>query len=162
MTRAARSGITLAVLCVILFVGLAWGWKALTSPFPPSAAETSSCSEVEIAKGDKISRSDVTVSVLNASGESGLAGQVMEQLVALGFAEGEIANVDAEVVHAQIWTDSPATPLVQRNLVEVYLEPTPNEYPGIVLVLGTQFDGISKGPTSVTAKSAGTICSPTV
>lgn len=160
MNRAGRSSLTLLVLCLILVVGLAWGWYAVTAPLPASSPDAPVCSEVQVAKGDKITRGDVTVSVLNASAESGLAAQVMEQLVALGFAEGEIANVDAEVVHAQIWTDSPAAALVARNLVEVYLEPTANDYPGVVLVLGTQFDGISKGPGSIKAASAGAICSP--
>jgi LCP family protein required for cell wall assembly len=49
------------------------------------------------AAAPSVNNSSVTVDVRNASGVPGLAGKVLQSLVAKGFAEGDAANADADV-----------------------------------------------------------------
>lgn len=162
MSRGARSASTMAVLVVTVALAGVWGWRAATAPMPTSTEsdQPAACRDLAVEVDDVIRPNQVVVSVLNASGRAGLASQVMQQLQGLGFAQGEVDNVTADVVHSQIWTESPATPLLKDALVGTRIVPTATDYPGLVLVVGAQFDGLTQGKKSMIVTTPGTVCTP--
>ncbi len=167
MEQAARSGLTLAGLAVLVVLGGLWGWSALTQPFPGKATPPK-CVATSVEPGEKVFPDQVTVSVFNASGRDGLAGRTMAELVAAGFAEGDTGNAprDARVVRAVVWAPTPRSPDVQ--LVASRLGPATRvvrrEGPGVgvTVIVGDRYDKLVKGPRSVQARRAAEICSPPV
>lgn len=167
---SARSALTLTVLGVLTVVFAVWGWRGATEPLPeaPEAAPPI-CEPRQVEKGEKVFRSDVTVSVFNAGGRAGLAGETLDRLVKAGFSRGESGNApaDLEVRFAQIWAEekgNPAVRLVRRHLNGGPMV-APNqgiEVPGIVVVVGNDFRGVGKGPNQVPARGQTEVCSPPV
>jgi hypothetical protein len=137
--------LTLAVLVALLFIGVTWGWAALTSPFPHSAA-SKICYPTTLHPGDRVAPPKVTVTVLNASERVGLAERTMSDFEDQGFGPGSVGNAPKNTVvhYAQIWTRQPKNPAVQ--LVSSRLGPhaaivdRKSSGPGIVVVVGAQFD----------------------
>lgn len=172
MGSQARSAITLAVLGVILVVFLVWGWNATTAPLPglggDSAAEDDGpvCTSRAVKKGDKIKPVDVTVSILNATPQDGLAAKTMRQFTARGFGDGELGNAPAEhdILGVAIVTDDPHSPAVR--LVGTYLGTKPRIVEGkqhalgVVVIIGEDFNKLRRGAKSVTVRRDGKICSP--
>ena len=165
MDARLRSLLTLSVLGVLLVVGGMWGLSALTQPFPENA-EPAVCVDVPFAEGEKISRSDVTVSVLNAGDRNGLAGFTMDLFVNAGFGQGEAGNTEdgVRVKKVQIWTDDPEHPavrLVARQLggavKVVRREPSTA---GVQVVVGDGFQKLVKGPRKIVARSDVDVCGP--
>ena len=159
-----RSAATLVALLVVLLVGVAWGWSAVTAPLP-GGGETAVCSLVTVREGQKVYPDQVTVSVLNAGDREGLAGRTMQDLVDQGFAEGSLANApeDAKVELAEIWTDdidNPAVRLVRRHLGGVDIVRRDPLEPGVNVVVGDDFTKVRKGRRFARADQDAQVCSP--
>lgn len=165
MDARVKSLVTLSVLGGLLLLAGAWGISALTQPFP-ERAEPAICVDAPFAEGDRITRSDVTVSVLNAGSRNGLAGLTLDLFVDAGFAEGQQGNTQdgPKVKKVEIWTDQPGHPAVKlvaqqlgKAVKVVRREPT---VAGVQVVVGDDFDDLVKGPRRVRARSDVEVCGP--
>lgn len=160
-----RSAMTLAVLAVVFLAGVAWAWSRVTEPFPEKL-EAAPCTDTLIKAGEDVAPPQVMVTVLNAGGSNGLAGQTMSKLVAFGFSEGDTGNAPASTgpVSAQVWASDPGDPaaiLLASYLgddVEIVDQPT--GYPGVTIVVGKRFDKVRKGRPTVTAQKDSYVCTP--
>jgi len=166
MLTGARTALVLAIMALLVVVVGGWGFSMLTSPFPKKV-DAPLCSPNAVHAGDHVYPSEVTVSVLNASSRGGLASRTMSSLTLAGFAAGHSDNAakGTRVGTAQIWTDnpsSPATKLVSAWLPGVKVVTKKVDEPGVVVVVGNKFGQVGKGPTSITAATDATICSPTL
>ncbi len=166
MTAGLRSALTLVGLSLLLVTGTVWGWAQLTKPFP-GKADPPPCVESQYAAGENIYPQDVTVSVLNASDRAGLAGRTMQALVDAGFDEGDAANAPAgtEVAFAEIWAadpEHPAVKLVRSRFGKIEVTGTSYDAPGVVVVVGDEFETLRDGRESVTAKEDAVVCGPAV
>ncbi|WP_344685498.1 LCP family protein [Saccharopolyspora taberi] len=101
-------------------------------------------------------RSKTTVSVYNASELSGLAANVLEEIVADGFAQGGSAN--AETMPSSVVYSAPGEEAVAQQVADTLgglkVQASPNVKPGNVEVyLGKDYDGPGKnnfaGPRAV-------------
>ena len=166
MQQAARSGLTLLVLALLVVLGGLWGWSALTQPFPGKTTPPK-CLPTTVQAGEKVFPGQVTVSVYNASDRNGLAGSTMAELADAGFAEGSTGNAPpkARVVRAQIWTTTPTSPdvrLVARHLGPAQVVRRDGPGVGVTVLVGARYQGLGKGPSSVRAAREAEICSPPV
>lgn len=160
-----RSALTLAALLVVVLVGVAWAWSAVSEPFP-ERGKPAICTEQAVSEGDKVYPDQVTVSVLNASTREGLADRTMTDLVTEGFDRGEVGNApdDAEVNRVQIWALDAQNPAVR--LVKSYLgkkaKVVKREGPlaGVNVVVGEEFSGVGKGRKAIVAAEDTSVCSP--
>jgi len=167
MRAGARSAATMVVLFLLLVVGAAWGWSALTAPFP-GKADAPVCEDRSVQKGEKVFASQVVVSVYNAGGRIGLAGRTMSLLTDRGFHPGESGNApkSAKVPVVQVWTPDPKNPAVQ--LVVSQLGPRHSVVKhrplgaGVTVVVGDGFRGLGHKSAFVRSRSATKICSPPV
>jgi hypothetical protein len=163
MTATARSAATLVVLGLIFVGGLTWAWSQVTEPFP-EAAETPDCTDTMLSPGDEVVPSDVLVSVLNASDRDGLASETMGRLKKFGFGVGDLGNASAIKDGAQIWTsdpDSPVTKMLRSYLgKDVKVVDQASTAPGVTVVVGDKFPGVSKGIRRQTVSTEVTVCSP--
>lgn len=160
-----RTLIVLAVLSLLLVLGLVWGWRAMTKPFP-AKADAAVCEDTRVSAGEKIFPAQVVVTVLNASNREGLAGRTTQALTDEGFVAGASGNAPkkAGTRRVQIWTSDPKSPAVR--LVASWLHhPTIVKHhtkkPGVVVVVGANFPQVSGGRKAVKATTDATICSPT-
>ncbi|WP_205472662.1 LytR C-terminal domain-containing protein [Nocardioides sp. SYSU D00038] len=166
MSPSARTAATLATLVVLLVGGVAWGFSAMTEPFPQSE-DPPLCEEKEVTAGSMLNPTEVTVSVLNASNREGLAGRTMSLLVEEGFVRGGVGNVpgDVRVRRAEIHTtdrDSPAVQLL-RSWVgsKVKIVEDPNAGPAIEVWVGDRFsDDLRKGARNVAVEEDAVVCGP--
>lgn len=165
MDARLRSLLTLSVLGALVVIGGAWGLSAVTEPFP-APTEPGICVDESFAQGDRITRGDVTVSVLNAGTRDGLAGLTMDLLVEAGFGEGQAGNAEEgpRVETVEIWTDQPRHPAVKLvarqfgDAVEVVRrDPTTA---GVQVVVGDGFKDLVRGPRAVVARSDVEVCGP--
>lgn len=167
MVAHARSGITLLVLVVVVLIGGAWGWSAVTKPFP-GKADAPICVQRSVDAGERVYPEQVTVSVLNAGTREGLAGRTMQLLEDEGFAQGNLDNAPpgTDVPRVEIWSNDPTSPAVQLVVsrfgpgTEVVRRDT--TVAGVVVVVGDDFVDLGKGRKSVVAESDAQICSPPV
>lgn len=167
MSQRIRSLITLGVLAALLVVGAGYGWTALTQPFSSSTSRTDAvCNPVDVAAGDEVTPEQVTVSVLNAGSEGGLAGRTSQAFADAGFGVGSLDNApaDAKVKRAVIWTTdrtSPAAQLIASRIGKrIGVRERDSGLPGITVVVGDAFGRLVKGRPSVIAADDTTICSP--
>jgi hypothetical protein len=163
-----RTAITLVALAALLLLGVTWGWAQVKQPLP-GKVEALICAPTSYAAGDELFVQDVTVSVLNASGREGLAGQTLAQLEGLGFPGGQTGNAPkgTEVTGpAEIWVDDvddPGAKLLRARLGKVPVVAHPeNDLAGVTLVLGDSFGDLQAGPDSVILDAAAVVCSPSV
>ncbi|TYL49677.1 LytR family transcriptional regulator [Nocardioides sp. BGMRC 2183] len=166
MSGAGRSALTLVALAVVFLGGITWAWSQITEPFP-EAEETPLCTDTVVSAGESVRPGQVLVSVLNASGRNGLAGETMDGLVERGFGKGESGNVSvagAKTLTAQIWTTDTSNPSVM--LVRSYLgkgvEVVEQEAAtaGVTVVVGERFGEVTKGRKQVKASDETTVCAP--
>lgn len=165
MTRALRSTLTLVFLVAVLLGAAFWGWGALTAPLPTSEDQPP-CEETLVPAGTRVYPDQVTVSVFNASTRSGLAGRTMGLFTEAGFAEGSQGNAPrgTTVTRAQIWADDAKNPAVR--LVRSHLgQGTPvvageDLGPGVVVVVGQDFEELVKGKKSAKSPSDKMVCIP--
>lgn len=170
MREGEHSGLTMTVLGVICLFMVLFGVKALVQPFPEDALTGDAgaqCVTREIRKGERVRPDDVLVSVFNASGRGGLARETMSQLSQRGFHSGTEGNVKAdEVRYAQVWADTPHDPAARLvagqfgPTVKVKVGRDTSIGPGVVVVVGENFDELGNGPRSVRAAYDTEICSP--
>ena len=165
LKETGRSAMTLAVLAVIFLASITWAWGRVTEPFPEKI-QPAPCTDTLIAAGQDVAPPQVMVSVLNAGGPNGLAGQTMNRLVKHGFGRGTTGNAprDTGQVSAQVWAsdpDDPAAVLLASYLGRgVEVVDRPSAYPGITIVVGKGFKGVRKGHPTVTAESDAYVCTP--
>jgi hypothetical protein len=163
-----RSAITLGVLCLMMLLGLVWGWHALTKPMPGLTSDETPvgpCTDRVVAQDEKVRRDQVTVSVYNAGRTAGQAGTTMEELVKRGFGPGDTGNAPSgtHVGVAQIWAEDPDNPAVRLVASQFghdvkVVERAPLGV-GVTVVVGDEVVMVKGHPYS-TAHSATTICSP--
>lgn len=159
-----RSALTLVLLFVVFVAGVGWAWSAVTEPFP-EAEEAAACIDTELVAGDSVSPGQVLVSVLNASDRDGLAGDTLDALARQGFGIGDTGNAPAlEGTPAQIWVadpDSPAARLVASYLGrKVQIIDQEASTPGITVVVGDDFPGVSKGRRAIELEADTVVCTP--
>jgi hypothetical protein len=162
MHPSVRSALTLAVLCLLLAVGAAWGWSALTQPLPNDEPPPL-CVDTPVPAGTQVFRDQVVVSVFNGSRRAGLAGATMEQLQDRGFVGADTGNAPVQVPGVQIWSADPQDPavkLVKRQFPDAEVVAGDALGRGVVVVVGESFAGLGKDVEAVTAKADATICSP--
>ncbi len=156
---------TLSVLVVMLLAGIAWGWSAMTTPFPHRQA-AQVCLLTKLQPGERVSAPKVTVSVYNASQTTGLAERTMTAFENQGFGVGDVGNAPAQVrvPFAQVWNTHPNRPDVR--LVLSRLGPKAHvvakHYPGagIVVMVGPNFNQLVPGTSSVKVTKPVKVCSP--
>lgn len=159
----ARSAATLLVLTLVFVLSVAWAWSQVTEPFP-EAIDDPDCNDVLISTGQDVTPEDVLVSVFNAGGRDGLAGETLDRLGRFGFGEGELGDAPKIKGSAQIWTDQPDG-AVARLLASylgdgVKVVDQASSAPGVTVVVGEEFPGVSKGSRSETAGEDTYVCSP--
>ena len=169
MDPRARSTLTLLVLGLVLVLGIAFGWSAVTEPFnaptTASSAEDDGCTVETVPAGEVVRPADVTVNVLNGGTKNGLAGRTLEALAGRGFGIGETANAGERVPRVQIWAEDPGNPvlrLVKSHLAaKVRIRKVEDLDPGVTVVVGDEFDGLrTKGRRQLKFGREGTVCVP--
>lgn len=164
MTGAAKSGLTLAMLVLLVLVGAVWGWAALTKPLPKKEP-VAICAETDVAAGAEVRRDQVVISVFNGSKRSGLAGSTMAALTERGFVEGDIGDSPVSADTTQIWSSDPSNPavqLVQRQFKQAKVVAGDPIGDGIVVVVGAKFTSLKKKQVeSVVAEADTTYCRAT-
>lgn len=165
MGQGARTAITVSVLGLLLVVAAVWGWAAFTDPLP-AKVDTPICVDRDVAAGEKVFASQVTVSVYNAGTREGLAGRVTRELTDTGLHEGNSGNAapTVRVSVAEIWTRDPKSPAVRLVASRlggqtrvVRRDPVGS---GVTVVVGDQFGEVLAGRKAVVAKADAVICSP--
>jgi LCP family protein required for cell wall assembly len=97
---------------------------------------------------------DVTVQVLNASGRSGLAGQIGETLRSLGFGVGEVGNAEQPTPQTVIRfspDQAAAAALLATTVPSATSVPNPGATGVLQLVLGRSFDDVVRAPAEPVA-----------
>jgi len=160
-----KTVLTLVILAMLVFIGVAWGWSAMTTPFPHSAAPKD-CYPTSLQPGDRVSPPKVTVSVYNASERSGLAARTMSGFEDMGFGTGHVGNAPkgTSIRYAQIWTQNRQDPAVRLVLSRLgpgahIIDHAPKG-PGVTVLVGPKFTKLVQGKQSTKVSQAETICSP--
>jgi hypothetical protein len=165
--RHLTTGVTLVVLLVIVAVGAVVGARALFAPLPgdDTVAAGPGCVNTRVQKGQRVTSSQVQVSVFNASKRAGLADRTMLALTKRGFTRGDVSNAPqgSGVVAVQVWsteTDDAAARLVARQLgrnVKVRTVDT-DLGPGVDVLVGRRFRGLVKADRTLVAGRATSAC----
>ncbi|CAM3168999.1 LytR C-terminal domain-containing protein [Nocardioides dubius] len=165
-----RTTITLSALVLLCLFGLFFGLRAVTAELPGEGILNESaptCTNRVVSAGSTITSEEITVSVYNGGGRSGLASRTMQEFVERGFSAGDSGNArDTGVKVAQVWADSkdnPAAQLVLRQLGKGFKIHTgkPALGVGVVVVLGSDFEQLAKSaPSRIEVTEDATICSP--
>jgi hypothetical protein len=163
-----RAGATLGVLLLLVAVAVRVGLDRVSEPFP-QVEEPPLCTPTDLQAGDRVQPEQVTVSVLNAGGPSGLASRTLSDLVDEGFGRGQLDNAPEDsprVRRSQIWSPEGSTAAVR--LVQSHLQgrtrvvERQGPAAGITVVVGENFETVKdgRGAVRVTAE-AETTCVPT-
>ena len=167
-----RAAATLGVLAILMLLAVAVGWAALTEPLPELTTDDRpppACVSRQVAAGERVEVSQVTVSVFNAGRTDGLASSTMADFLTRGFGRGQTGNAppDVDVRRAQIWAPDPLNPavrLVRSHLGRQATVVRPSRRPlglGVVVVVGDDFRRLVKGLPAVRATRPARICVPT-
>jgi hypothetical protein len=165
LTQHVKAVLTLAVLAVLVMVGVTWGWSSFTSPFPHRASQ-GPCLTTTLQPGDRVSAPKLIVSVFNASNRVGLAESTMSEFENQGFGAGEVGNAPngTTVQFAQVWSTDPHDPAVRLVVSRLgrlaHVIKKTHSGPGIIVVVGTRFQKLVPGLSSVKVTTPTTICSP--
>jgi hypothetical protein len=167
-TARLRSAATLTVLVLLVVLAVRVGFSQVAQPFP-QAEDPPLCTDTDLDEGDRVRPDDVTVSVLNAGGEAGLASRTLSDLNDRGFGRGALQNAPEDtprVTNAQIWTTEGRTAAVRLILSHltgtVRVVDRSGPAPGVVVVVGEGFGGIQDGRAQLRARGAETTCVPAV
>lgn len=168
MTPKTRTAATLAVLVAIMLIALTWGWQSLTQPLPQSSSVLA-CENTSVKAGETLQREMVSVTVLNASGTSGLAGKTMEALVARGFSPSVTGDAPSgtKAKGIEIWSSDPQNPaveLVRRQFrAATVVDRTAEEGDGVVVVVGKNPAKLKPGgPEEIKVTANATVCAPPI
>jgi hypothetical protein len=165
MNIHVKTMLTLALLSVLVLVGVAWGWSAMTEPFPHQA-KSKVCYPTDVQPGDRVSAPEVTVSVYNASERVGLAERTMSAFEDQGFGSGDVGNAPkgTSVLYAQIWTEDRHNPAVQLVISRLgpraHIITHQTKGPGVTVLVGPQFAELVQGKQSTKVTETARICSP--
>ena len=163
-----RAAATLTVLVLLVLVAVRVGVNQVSEPFPESQ-DAPICTTLDLAQGDDLRPADVTINVLNAGDQSGLAGRTLSDLQDSGFGIGDASDApdDVEAVaNAQIWSPDGTTAAVR--LVRSYLQgkvrvvDRASAPAGLTVVVGGNFGGVKEGRAKVKVKVDQTTCVPTI
>lgn len=169
-TRSAVSAVTMIVLLALLVTGAWVGWQALSAPLPGGQDEQETAAEPTceegFARGDVVTRSDVTVSVYNAGSRSGLADQTLSELTSRGFVRGEVGNAPAEMEGVQFVRvlapakRDPAARLVALQFGKSTLVQQVEDDlgPGVEVVVGDEFVGLVDARKQIKARRDSASC----
>lgn len=161
MSAGLRSALTLTGLALLVVVAAAWGWAALTEPFPEDEP-VAVCEDTSVSAGTDVRRDQVVVSVFNGSERSGLAGATGAQLEERGFVVADVGDAPQPAAKTQIWSDEPTNPavrLVQQQFKGAQVVPGDSLGPGVTVVVGAKFQTLRpKQVESVTAEADATYC----
>ena len=168
--RHITTAITLLVLVGILAVGAVFGVDALFAPLPndkPVATPSPTCTTRTVRKGQRISPSQVQVSVFNGGTRGGLAGGTMDKLTKRGFKQGEVGNAPSgsNVKRVQIWTrqrNDDAARLVALQFgrtTKIRISRT-DLGPGIDVVVGDGLGKLAKRKRFVVVQRSSSVCVP--
>ena len=164
MSGAARSGLTLAALAVLVLAAAAWGWSAFTAPLPRDEP-VAICEDTTVTAGSEVRRDQVVVSVFNGSKRSGLASATGAQLAERGFVEGTVGDSPLPAATTQIWSSDPTNPavvLVKKQFKRAQVVQGDALGPGVVVVVGEKFQSLKKKQVeSVVAEADATYCRAT-
>lgn len=169
--RQITTGVTLMALCGLLALGAVWGWKSLFAEVPTgtqAAEETGpTCTTEQVAAGQRLRSSQVTVSVFNGGNRSGLADSTLAALEKRGFRPGALGNAPdgITVKRVQIWStqeNDPAAQLVARQFGETKQVRFRDEDlgPGVDVIVGNNFKGLVKAPRAVKLEQPEDVCVP--
>jgi hypothetical protein len=168
--REITTAVTMTVLCGVLVVGAIAGWRALFADLPAdeTAAEPQpSCTTQQVDAGQRIRSRQVVVSVFNGGTRSGLAGETLSALQRRGFKAGNVGNApsDTSVRRVAVWSteenDAEAR-LVARQFgkrVEVTFSDV-DLGPGVDVIVGNSFRGLSKAKRSIKVQAPQDVCVP--
>lgn len=141
-----RTPVTLLVLLAFI-TGAGWyGWQQFTAPMD-NEDERLSCVEKRLAKGSRLTPTQVTINVYNAGSREGLAGQTLDRLRRLDFRPGIAENAPSRirVDGVAIYDSAPrstAVRLVRAQFAgRVRVAARPDIAPGIDVVVGSDFKG---------------------
>ena len=163
ITRHLTTGITLAVLCVIVALGAIVGSNALFAPLPgaedePTSTASPTC-EATAKKRERLSSDEVTVNLFNAGTRAGLAGATVDAFRLRGFRGGLIGNAPdgTKVRRAQVWItegEEDAGRLVARQIGPrtPVVTPEADLGDGIDVVVGNGFRALVRAPRSIVVK----------
>ena len=149
MERGARTAAVLVGAAVVLVLMAVIGMKTAFKPLPSEVSDdTAPCSASEMDYKTEVFRKEITVSVYNAGGKKGLAGDTLDRLEANNFRPGELANAPDEepVDGVEVRTTdatSESAKLVALNLgTDVKIVQVDEDYgPGIDVFVGKGFNG---------------------
>lgn len=167
MTDRTRSAFTLGVLSLLVVVAAFWGWGAATAPLPDSGPPPV-CVDTRIRAGQQVTTGQVVVSVYNASGRSGVAGNTMNRLTNRGFVAGSTGNApsDTDFRGVRIYATerkNPAVRLVRRQFQQARVVEGPALGPGVVVVVGNGPSPLVRNKNRVATLNSAidtTICTP--
>jgi hypothetical protein len=163
--RRALTAVTLLVLLGLLVAGTWVGWRTLSAPVADDGSSEPRC-RGDVKSGDRLATSDVTVSVYNAGGRSGLAERTQEELTARDFIAGDIGNAPAGLGDVRLVRvlaasrQDPAALLVARQFGrDTFLQVSQRDLgPGVDVVVGDDYVGLVKAPRKITAQAEGSGC----
>jgi hypothetical protein len=152
MNQSTKTALTLAASMAALVAMMFFGIKGITSPLPHVTAKGNTCKTYDIKK--TVTRTEVAVSVYNASTRAGLATDTINKLTRLGFKPGETGNAPegTSVKTVIVWTtteNDPTAALVAAQFKQKAQVVVVDEAygPGVDVLLGAKFKGVlRKGP----------------
>lgn len=158
--RALTSAVTMLALIGLLVLGTVWGWNSLFAPLPEDALSgeepAPTCDTQRVEAGGKLRSDQVRVSVFNAGGRSGLAGETIDALVERGFLPGDVGNAPSnlEVPKVQVWSTvkgDPQARLVARQFGRSVKVRFSDEDlgPGVDVIVGDRYRSLAPAPTSL-------------
>lgn len=153
--RRWATPITLLVLLALLGFGLWWGWGQLTRPVgdQPEPCVTQSASTLTSAQ--------VTVTVLNAGGTAGLAGQVTEQLTTYGFqtkSPGNSSEEASQTVVVGATADAPEVQLVTGFFTDAEARGDDRTDGTVDVILTDNYAGFNNDAPTEIEVAGGVIC----
>lgn len=166
--RRITSALTLAVACVVLVGGAAYGARLLLAD-ADTTVEGPTCTDTVVKRGEKLTSNLVTVHVRNASEKSGLANRASLQLQRRGFLAGSVGNapegVKAEraTILAPDANDDMVKLVAQQLRGKVRVEKPPVGTAlaeGVTVVVGQDYAGLKRAQPAVTATQDVTVCVP--
>jgi len=165
--RHLLTAVTLLVLLALVGAGGYYGYRELFSPLDDETAGSPrgrGC-EAGLRRGETVRTRDVTVTVLNAGTQNGLAGDVQQALVRRGFLPGRTDNApdDQLVRFVRILAPSRRDPAARLVAIQfgkrTVIQPTREDLgPGVDVVVGDRFKGLQKAPRRLRATVAGSGC----
>lgn len=173
MGRHLTTAVTMLVLVGIVAFAAVWGWNSLFAEVPSAddvvgGEAEPTCNAKALRAGQRLRAKDVQVSVFNAGGRSGLAGETLDALTERGFASGEVGNApsDVDVRRVQVWStveNDPRARLVALQFggtTRVHFADEDLGAPGVDVLVGNGFKQLAKAPRALKVDADQEVCLP--